>query len=176
MNKEDFLLCGQVRKAFGYKGEVVVVLHNQLPFDVEDLEYFFLETHFGLVPFQIEEISSSGREAWLVKFTDIGNENEAMAIRDFYVYVPLEGLEMPGEDEMLPAALLAGYKVVDQVYGAIGVVVGVMEMKEQSLLEVKSSTAVHLIPLVEAMIIKFDHKKRIIHTHLPEGLLDLNEA
>jgi 16S rRNA processing protein RimM len=176
MNKEDFLLCGQVRKTFGYKGEVVVVLHKQLPFDVENLEYFFLETHFGLVPFQIEEISSSGREAWLVKFTDVSSDAEATAIKDFNLYVPLEGLEIPDEEEMLPAAMLTGSSVVDKVSGSIGLVVGIMEMKEQSLLEVKSGSLIHLIPLVEAMILRFDHKKRIIHTQLPEGLLELNEG
>lgn len=175
MNKEDFLFCGKIRKVSGYKGEVVAVLEKSLSGEFEKQEFVFIETPFGLVPYEVESIRPSGNDAFTVKFTDINNEKEAIAIRDNKLYIPFSEIDIPEDDQMIIAGILKGFKVKDRKYGIIGIVISIIDMKEQSLLEVERNGKTHLIPLVQAMIEKFDHKNRVIHTHLPEGLLEINE-
>lgn len=175
MNKEDFLFCGQVRKVFGYKGEVVIIFTSSGIFDLEKDDFLFLETPFGLVPYQIEDIRPSGGESYIVKFTDIHNENEAELIKDFKIYIPIASIDITDNDENIPADFLKAYQLNDKDFGFIGSVAGIIEMKNQSLLEVEKDGKIFLIPFVREMILKFDHKKKVIYTSLPEGLMELNE-
>ncbi len=176
MNKEDFRLCGHIRKLFGYKGEVIVQLQPGLPLNPEQITFAFLDTAFGLVPFEISEIQANGKDTWLFRFTDVQDEASALKIKGLDVYFPIDYLDLPEDHEMVPAALLNGYRVEDRVNGSIGVVTGILELKEQSLLEVRQGTKEHLIPLVEPIITGFNHKKRIVYTDVPEGLLSLSES
>lgn len=174
MNKEDFLLCGQIRKLFGYKGEVIVQFNQGIPVEPDRLDFLFLDTAFGLVPFEVAEMQAGAKDTWLVQFTDVPDEASALKIKGLAVYVPLDSVELPEDHEMIPAAMLNGYTVEDKTNGPIGVVTGIMELKEQSLLEVRQGTLEHLIPLVEPIILRFNHKKRIVYTDVPEGLLSLS--
>jgi 16S rRNA processing protein RimM len=174
MNTNAYFLIGRIPKTLSYKGDVLIVFNKGLPIDYETQEYFFLNTSYGLVPFHVESFEMNNRDGAIVRFTDAADEEKAKELVGMEVYLPDELLSgIPEED--YTAAMLIGYKVSDKDTGKLGTVKGVMELPEQSLLEIQDGKKEFLIPLVREMILKFDHRKKTILFDLPEGLVALND-
>ena len=174
MNTNGYFLIGRIPKTLSFKGDVLIIFQKGLPVDIESQEFFFLKTPYGLVPFHVESFEMNNREGAIVRFTDAADEEKAKELVGMEVFLPDELLTgIP--DEEYTAALLVGYKVNDKDTGKLGTVIGVMELPEQSLLEIRDGKKEFLIPLVREMIVKFDHRKKTILFDLPEGLVDLND-
>ncbi len=174
MNKEDYFLAGHIPKIIGFRGEVLIIFNPGLPVDYQELETVFLDTAYGLVPFHLENVELNNRNGAIVMFTDANSEEKAKELIGMDVYLPSSLYSGIPEDEYT-AAMLVGYKVSDKQSGKLGVVKGVMDLPEQTLLEIKDGAKEYLIPLVREMIVKVDHRKKNILVDLPEGLISLND-
>lgn len=169
MNIDSCFKLGQIIKAHGLKGEVLINLEVNNPEDYQDLESVFLEINQKLVPFFIEDFNIKANRA-IIKFEDIDSMEGIKSILNANVFVPLEDLV---ETEGNNFNLLIGCKVHDKNKGELGVIRDVYEITGQDLLSMDYMEKEILIPINEHIILKVDHKKKIIHTDLPEGLVDL---
>jgi 16S rRNA processing protein RimM len=76
------------------------------------------------------------------------------------------------EEEGLEYEHLAGYTLVDETLGAIGVIDEVLEMPQQEMAFLKYKNREVLVPLNEQLIRSIDEAKRQVIMDLPDGLLD----
>jgi 16S rRNA processing protein RimM len=169
MNIDSCFKLGQIIKAHGLKGEVLINLEVNNPEDYQDLESVFLEINQKLVPFFIEDFNIKANRA-IIKFEDIDSFDAIKSILNANVFVPLEDLV---ETDEVNFNLLIGCKVQDKNKGELGVIREVYEVPGQDLLSMDYMEKEVLIPVNEHIILKVDHKKKILYVDLPEGLVDL---
>lgn len=166
---KPLIYLGFVKKTHGFKGAVKISIENiQAKFN--QTEPLMLEINKKAVPFFIEQISKTDTE-WQVKFEYINSVEEAEEITGLSVY--FESDDASDEDVWVHEAI--GYHLIDSKLGEIGTVTDVVTKPGQDLLEITLKDKIFFIPYVKELIQKFDHKKEIIYTDLPEGLIDIND-
>jgi 16S rRNA processing protein RimM len=88
------------------------------------------------------------------------------------MYLPLDSLP-PLKGKKFYYHEVKGFTVIDTVHGRIGTLVKVMDLPRQSLLQIAFNDKEILVPLVDEVIVKVDRKKKELHIHAPEGLIDI---
>jgi 16S rRNA processing protein RimM len=68
---------------------------------------------------------------------------------------------------------IIGFKVIDSEKGEIGVVDQLSSPTSNPLIHIKVNFSEVMIPFVDEVVKKIDHKAQTIHVNCPEGLLDL---
>jgi 16S rRNA processing protein RimM len=171
MNLDSCFLLGRIIKAHGLKGSVLANFDVDEPEQYSKLESVFLEINQKLIPFFIEEISISGKKV-ILKLEDIDKIDDTESLLKKDIYLPLEKLPEPDEDELFYQHII-GFKVKDKNLGELGVVENIFERAGQDLLVMKFEGKEILIPVDPSIILKADNKKKTLSVDLPEGLLDL---
>src|SRR5216117_3783373 len=97
MTIDSCFKLGQIQKAHGFKGEVMIQLQVKKPEDYKDLESVFVEINQKLVPFFIENLRITTGEKAIVKFEDVNDEAGIKKLVGLSIYLPLE--EMTEEEE-----------------------------------------------------------------------------
>lgn len=170
MTIDSCFKLGQIQKAHGFKGEVLIHLQVKNPGDYKDLESVFVEINQKLIPFFIDNLKLTTAGKAIVKFEDINDEAGIKKLVGHPVYIPLE--EMTEEEES-NLNILIGYHVSDKNLGKLGKITEVYIMPGQELLAMEWKEKEVLIPANDAILLKADHKKRILQVDLPDGLVDL---
>lgn len=175
MQVNDCFYIGKIGKPKSFKGQVFV------RFDADDTSYFseldsfyLLVAGKKLVEYPVEAFEFKNEKTGIVKFKSINNQEDADRIKNTEVYIP-ESIVKANDDGGVYLHELIGFTVVDNQLGEVGTVETVNDNSAQTLLIVKQDFTEHIIPYVDAFIEKVDTSNKIIHTHLPEGLLDMNE-
>jgi 16S rRNA processing protein RimM len=172
MNKADFYYLGKIAKPFGSKGQVVAFLDVDEPLNYKKLESVYLDLDGEWVPFLIESVEIQGGRKVLFHFEDVNTTEDAAAYTGREMYLPIASLpSLKGKKFYYHE--IKGFSVIDAVHGNIGILVQVMDLPRQSLLQIESGGKEILIPLVDEVIVKVDRKKKELHIHAPEGLIDI---
>ncbi|MGA2822869.1 MAG: ribosome maturation factor RimM [Bacteroidales bacterium] len=172
MNKDDFYYLGKITKPFGSKGQVVAFLDVDEPLHYRNLESVYLDLDGEWIPFIIESIEiQAGRKA-LLHFEDVNTAEDAAAYSGREMYLLLASLP-PLKGKKFYYHEIKGFSVIDEVHGFIGTLVKVMDLPRQSLLQIASADKEILVPLVDEIIVKVDRKKKELHIHAPEGLIEI---
>jgi 16S rRNA processing protein RimM len=172
MNKDDFYYLGKITKPFGSKGQVVALLDVDEPLYYRKLESVFLDLDGEWVPFLIESVEiQSGRKA-ILRFEDVNTAEDASAYTGREMYLPLDSLP-PLKGKKFYYHEIGGFTVIDAVHGKIGSLVRVMDLPQQSLLQIVFNEKEILVPLVDEVILKVDRKKKELYIRAPEGLIDI---
>ncbi len=172
MNKEDYFKLGIITKTFGKNGEVIFFLDVDNPDDYNDLEMVFIEINQKLVPFFIENIKIKGNYA-TVKLEDISNPEKAHFLVKLRLFLPVDSLpELPNEKFYFHEII--GFSVEDENHGNIGIINDILELPEQSLLQIIYNEKEILIPIVDEIVKSVDSDNKTIYINAPEGLIELN--
>ena len=172
MNKDDFYYLGKIAKPFGSKGQVVAFLDVDEPLHYKNLESVYLDLDGEWVPFLIKSVEIQvGRKA-LLHFEDVNTAEDAAAYTGREMYLSLTSLP-PLKGKKFYYHEIMGFSVIDAVHGFIGTIVRVMDLPRQSMLQIASGDKEILIPIVDAVIVKVDRKKKELHIRAPEGLIDI---
>ncbi|WP_226389968.1 ribosome maturation factor RimM [Penaeicola halotolerans] len=171
MNKEACFQLGYVAKIHGIHGEVSIVLDVDNPEYYQNLESVFVEFNSRLVPFFIEYMVLQERRA-LVKFEDFDSVDQAEQLEGCVLYLPVQMLPELGPDKYYYHEL-SGYAIQDAHLGGLGTVANIYEMPSQVLIGMEYFGKEVLIPINDAIVTKVDKSLKVIHTNLPEGLLDV---
>ena len=167
MIKEDVYKIGKLGKAHGIKGEVTMLVDDDV-FDRVDADYLILKLDGIMVPFFMEEYRFKNDEVALIKFEGIDTQERARELTGADVYFP-RSIAQEDENGELSYAQLVGYTVVNANDGkAVGEIAMIDEQSINIMFELKDGT---LIPASEELIEDIDTKKKIITLHIPEGLL-----
>ena len=169
MKKEECFFLGIISKKHGYKGDINIKLDVNSSEKYKELDYLFIDLNGNLVPFFISSLRFKNNNFALVKFEDINDEDSANSLIGKSTYLPLDLLE---KDER-PLQALIHFQVNDKNYGELGQVIAIQENNLQDLMVIDFKGTELLIPFVENYIESIDNKKKEIHLHTPDGLIDL---
>tara|TARA_B100001113_G_C21056928_1_gene599395 strand:+ start:57 stop:554 length:498 start_codon:yes stop_codon:yes gene_type:complete len=165
MKKPDLQYLGEFIKLFSFKGELIFYSELKSVF-VENLDSLFVNFNESYVPFQIIKVKSHKKNNYRTQLQNVNSESEAKRLLKKDIYV--ERIENSDNSDYL----VDNFKVYnDNKY--IGVVISTINKTEQSIMEVKMSDKVVLIPLVDQFIVEINDEELKIDMDLPEGLLDI---
>jgi 16S rRNA processing protein RimM len=171
MKLDQCFQLGMVLKPHGLKGELYISLDTDYPENYQEMESVFLLQNGKLVPFFIEHIQLKHKEA-LVKFEDVEDKDEALAIRGCTLHLPLIELpELTGSQFYFHE--INGFQVEDTEKGMLGLVKEVFEAGHQDLIGMEYKGKEVLIPINDDVILNVDRDNALIKVSLPDGLLEL---
>ena len=171
MNLDSCFKVGQIVKAHGIKGEIVLDLDGNHSDILLELESVFVEVNQKLIPFFIDDISVTDKRA-IIKFEDINSSEDTKSLMKKNVFISNDYLPEDEEDRFYYEELI-GFKIQDQNQGEIGTVTDFIERPGQDLLVGEHSGKEFYIPVDTAIILEADRDKKVLITDLPEGLLEL---
>ena len=170
--KSEVFPAGHINKPRGTKGELVFSANSDLLCN-EDVEYLIFEIEGILVPFFIDEIKAGNGNQGTIKFDEIDDENKAKMFSGLTFFLPEKFLgeaKTTGEVEL---NYFIGFTLFDEKAGKSGCIIDIDQSTENELFIVQNGKNEILIPVTMDFITDIDHKKKIIYTDLPEGLLEL---
>lgn len=172
MRKEECFYLGKIAKKFSFKGEVLIYLDTDEPELYENLESIFVEYNKNLVPFFIENSSFHKNDFLRVKFEDVDNEEEADAILNHEVYLPLSMLpKLEGNKFYFHEVI--GFEIEDKRIGIFGKIVSINDTSAQPLFEVINGNVEILVPMIDQFLVQIDRENKKVIMDLPEGLVEM---
>jgi len=173
MRIDDCYQLGYVSKTHGLQGEVSVYLDVDFPEEYEEMESVFLQLSGSgtLIPFFVEDLRWQKDNA-IVKFEDIDSIEQAEELIKAQLFLPLDQLP-PLEEDQYYFHEIVGFQVVDENEGELGTVKDVYEAGAQNLIAMDYCEQEILIPLNDEVVLKVDKVLQVVHTRLPQGLLDI---
>lgn len=173
----EHLVVGQVTKAHGTRGEVLVWPLTDTAEEVfaPGSEVLLGDTdgELGDSPWTLTvERSRPFKRGLLIKFDEVVDRTIAERISRRYLLASLDELPPLAEGEVFYHQLL-GLEVVTVDGEPVGQVREVFDTEPAHLLEVKSATGLHLIPFVDRIIREVDVDGRRLVIDPPPGLLDV---
>ncbi len=172
MRKEDCFYLGKIAKKFSFKGEVLIYLDTDEPELYEDLESVFVECNKNLIPFFIQNSALHKGDFLRVQFEDVDSEQEADAILNCEVYLPLKMLPKL-EGNKFYFHEVVGFEIEDKRVGVFGKIVSINDTTAQPLFEVLNGEVEMLIPMIDHFIVKIDRENKKVMMDLPEGLVEM---
>lgn len=172
MKQDELFHVGKIVRTFGSKGEVVFQTKTDILTKIKKLESVFLKLNENLVPFFIEQMQNRPKNQALVKFMDIENSEDAAKLGGCEIYIPVVLIPKAKGSELLSHGI-EGFRVIDRVFGDIGILNTILELPQQALLSIDFNGKEILVPVVEEIIKKIDRKNKVIQIDAPEGLIDL---
>ena len=97
IRREDVYKIGKLGKAHGIKGEVSMMVDDDI-FDRVDAEYLVLEVDGIMVPFFMEEYRFKTDETALVKFEGVDTQERAKELTGTEVFFPRELADNADDD------------------------------------------------------------------------------
>lgn len=172
MNPDGFFLVGKVHKTFGTSGELLLILESDHLLKLKKKEPVFLLLQGKPVPFFIQEIRPKAKNQALAKFMDTEALQESISLLNAEIFLPNSRKPKSRKSAMLEYDL-SGFSVIDETFGYLGIVEGIIELPMQELLEINYNGKQILVPIVEGIILGIDARRKTINTEIPEGLLEL---
>lgn len=168
---KDFFYLGKITKVFGLKGELLVYLDTDEPKKYHQLESVFFDMQGEPIPFFIQSVKIKSDDQLIVKFEDVDAENSYQFV-NISLFLPLAMLPVL-EGNKFYYHEVKGFKILDVVYGDLGICEDILEYPHQAIFQIKHPQGEILIPIVDEFILKVDKTNQIIEIKTPPGLIDL---
>jgi 16S rRNA processing protein RimM len=162
-----------ILKTFGAHGELLIRLCPEAPKEINVSEPVFIKIDGYAVPFYYKRFETRGKHRALVVFDDMETEMLAQELVGKTIMAHGKGRAVKDEAPAAGTSVLA-YEVIDENSGQIGTVSGFFDIPGNPCLQIQRSEQEMLIPFHEALVITVDHKRKIITTNLPDGLVNIN--
>jgi len=172
MIREETISLGSIIKIHGLKGELLLATELELDKIEIKTDWVFFEYQRQLIPFFVEYINFSGTSNAFLKVEEINSIDQAKEWLDRNVFIPSSSIKkIKPKAQSVPT--LEGFRVNDEKYGLLGIVNSIIDVQNNPLIRIFKDEKEILIPLSDSLIIKIDHKKRVIYIRTPDGLIDL---
>ena len=173
----DHLVVGQVTKAHGTRGEVLVWPLTDSPETVfesgAELILGDMDGDLGDAPIDVVvERARPFKQGLLVKFAEIPDRTVAERLARRYLLASRDRLPPLEEDEVFYHQLL-GLEVRTVEGAVVGRVREVYETEPAHLLEVEGEGGRHLVPFVKRIIERIDLEAGVLIIDPPAGLLEV---
>ena len=172
MRKEECFYLGKIAKKFSFKGEVLIYLDTDEPELYENMESVFVELNKNLVPFFIENSSLHKNDFLRVRFEEVNNEDDADAILNKEVYLPLSTLPKLSGNKFYFHEVI-GFEIEDKRIGVFGKIQSINDSSAQPLFEVLNGEVEILIPMIDHFLVKIDRENQKVIMDLPIGLVEM---
>ncbi|MBV8679235.1 MAG: ribosome maturation factor RimM [Aquitalea sp.] len=151
MRKEDLVLMGFVRGAFGIKGWIKVQADTEYADGLFDYPVWWLGKDDSWKPYTFEN-GAVQPKGLSVKLQGIEDRDSAEALRGLQIAVPRSELPEAGSDEYYWSDLI-GLSVVNQQGVVLGKVTELMETGANDVLVVEGEHGQRLIPFVGQFVL-----------------------
>ena len=172
MNKDDFYFLGKILKTHGNKGQVQVHLDVDDTENYQNLESVYLDLHGERIPFFIAAIELKHNRKAVVAFQDFDTIEDAESLTGLEMYLPVAKLPAL-KGKRFYYHEIKGFEVVDVNHGNIGVIADILELPQQSLLQIRHGEKEILVPIVDEIIQKVDRRKKLLMIEAPPGLIEI---
>ena len=175
MQRSDCIELGFISRAHGLNGEVRAIL------DVYDLsEYldvkrlYLAKRNDPLRPYQVERlrVHQPAKGEGILQLAEVQDRNQAEVLKGTILFFPEAELPALEEGHFYYFEVI-GYQVLDQTHGLLGTVQDFLDGAAQDLMVMSYQGREVLIPVRDEVVGLADHEQQVIHTSLPEGLLEL---
>jgi 16S rRNA processing protein RimM len=173
MQTSDCFYLGYIKKPFGYKGEVSIVLDVDEPDAYKELESVFVLLEGKLVPFFIAKISfrPNSHEA-VVQFRESASEEKALQLSGCELYLP-SGFLPPLTGNKFYFHEVIGFEVHEATRGRIGKLTRILDYPGNPVFQINEGNKEILVPARDEFIVKLDREEKKLYLETPEGLIDL---
>ncbi len=171
MAKTEYFELGTLSKPHGLKGAFHLYLDVDDPYEYEDLDAIFLQQGNEMVPYFVEYIQIRDNLN-LITLEGINSLDATKDLVGLKVFLPLSALPKLKDDQYYYHEVI-GYQVIDANLGVLGIVKEIYSTGAQDVLVMSYQKHEVLIPLIDAIIPKVDKKTQIVHSILPDGLLEV---
>jgi 16S rRNA processing protein RimM len=168
---QDLIEVGFIKKTHGYKGDVRIVINDDVIIP-ETVDVFFLQVKGEKLPYFVDKMEHILDDEYIIHLEEITTKEIAQPFKATKLFLPKSKIETVNNvnDD---AHELIGYVVEDLQKGRIGIVTDVYDLPQQELLGVQFGSKEVLIPLRLELIHLMQTDKKTIIFDLPEGLLEL---
>lgn len=171
--KSPYIEIGYIADAFGLGGEVKAKL------DVHDIEEYLrikklLLGKKGEVPqsYKIKKKNFRTNSDATFALEGIDTREDAEALRGNTIFIHETDLPKLPEGRFYYFEVI-GFQILDEEQGELGTVEDILEMPAQDVLVMLYKDKKVMIPMVDEVVLRADKIQKVVHTHLPEGLVDL---
>ncbi|MHA8049987.1 ribosome maturation factor RimM [Aquirufa sp. ROCK-SH2] len=171
MAKQEYFELGTLSKPHGIKGTLHVYLDVDDPFEYEGLKSVFVQIGNELVPYFVDDLQVK-TNLNLISLEGIDSIDAAKELVGHKLFLPLSFLPKLKDDQFYYHEVV-GYQVKDEKYGDLGEVKEIYSTGAQDVIVMNYKFKEVLIPLTDEIIPKVDKKNKIVHSCLPEGLLEV---
>jgi len=176
MAKTEYFELGTNSKPHGLKGAVHVYLDVDDPYEYEELDAVFVQRGNEMVPYFIADLQIRDNLN-LMSLEGIDSVDMARELVGLKLFLPIAMLPKLRDDQFYYHEII-DYQVEDEVLGTLGTVKEVYSTGAQDVVIMIYKGHEVLIPLLDEIIPKVDKHAKVVHSRLPDGLLDvyLNES
>jgi 16S rRNA processing protein RimM len=171
MAKQEYFELGTLSKPHGIKGGLHVYLDVDDPYEYEGLKSVFVQVGNELVPYFVDDLQVKSNLN-LINLEGINSIDSAKDLVGCKLFLPLSFLPKLKDDQFYYHEVV-GYQVVDQNFGQLGEVKEIYSTGAQDVIVMNYKFKEVLIPLTDEIIPKVDKKNKVVHSCLPEGLLEV---
>ncbi|CAM3702433.1 ribosome maturation factor RimM [Aquirufa aurantiipilula] len=171
MAATEYFELGTLSKPHGIKGAFHVYLDVDDPEEYEDLDAVFLQLGNEMVPYFITDLQIRSNLN-LMSLEGIETVDAAKELVGVKLFLPVSMLPKLKDNQFYYHEIV-GYQVVDKNHGTLGTVKEVYSTGAQDVLVMTYQSKEVLIPLMDEIIPKVDKKNKLIHSILPDGLLEV---
>jgi len=167
----DLIKIGEIVKAHGYKGELVIKFFSNF-YDLDKTEPIFIEIDGTLVPFFFSNSPRSLKKLSVIaKFNTINSDQEVKGIMKCEVYSQKCDIDIKEEDVF---ETIEGYDVFDnkKLIGKAGKYLNIPSNPILTVIDVSKNEV--LIPVNDKFLIEINKDNKFIIFNLPKGLVDVN--
>lgn len=172
---DNCFYLGYISKTQGFKGGIIAFLDVDDPYDYLNLDRILVDLNGTLTPFFIETLNLKDKGFVHLKLEGVDSRDDAIVIANQDIYLPLTDLPKLPEDSYYLHDL-HGMKVVDAQVGEIGTIEKVLDYSRNPLIQIMRGENEILIPITDDFVVKVDKKEQVVHTNLPEGLVEINQS
>ena len=172
MNNTDYIEIGYIAKAHGLNGEVKAV------FDVYDIseyekrkELFMAKNDGPVSAIKVKKFQIQSDKQAILRFTDVRYRDQAEALKGHTLYIPQTDLPTLPEGHFYYYEVI-GFRIIDSQLGELGTVKDIYDGPADDILVMKYQEKEVLIPMNDAFVGDADFNEKVLHTSLPEGLLE----
>lgn len=172
ITKANCYYIGKLTKTHGTDGAIIARNKSGMPLDLQPGTWAFLLIDEGLVPFKMLDVIQNDGYTLTIIFEDVRDESAARDLCGFDLYVQADKQKEAGIS--YNQENYKQYKVIDEVYGTIGIVADFYEISNNPVLKVMHQKGEVLIPFNKAFIKQVDEKEKVIRTNVPPDIIDIN--
>ena len=172
MDKDDYFYLGKVLKTYGSKGHLLIFLDVDDPERYAEMDTLFIGIDNDRIPYFIDELELKQKNTAVIGFEDVDTADDARIFVGREIYLPSTMLPQL-EGKKFYYHEIIGFSVIDKFHGNIGTLKSVLDLPQQSLMQIMQGSKEILVPMIDEVLLKVDRKKRELQINAPEGLIEI---
>ena len=173
LSRENLRKVGKIKGSHGIRGEVFLLIFSKDSSWIStQIQIYLTNNEIDFKAYTLNRVKPH-KEGVIAVLDGIASRNESDLLIGHEIWVD-SSVFVSKNQQSLYLVEIEGFEIRDAKAGRVGFIQGFSSNTAQDLLLVKGKNAEFEIPFVKEFIIQINHDEKIIHTNLPDGLLEIN--